>query len=151
MRFITIVAAGFFATSAVAQSQELIDAATEYANSPVQQDLLDSMLSPEGVMAQMGLVAGQLPPDQVEILARIVSEELATIRPAMEAAMINGMANSFTLEEITALNDFYSSPVGASAMSKMNPFMQDTMAALAPEFQKMQVNLARRVQEEMSQ
>ena len=150
MKFLPLIAVAFLATSAHAQSQELIDAATDYDNNPVQQELMDSMLSPERVMAQMGLVGGSVPADKVEVLAQIVSEELATIRPAMEAAMINGMANSFTLEEITALNDFYSSPVGASAMGKMTPYMQETMAALGPDFQRMQGNLARRIQEEMS-
>ncbi len=150
MRLLTFVTASFIATSAYGQSQELIDAATAYANNPVQQELMNDMLSPEGVMAQMGLIGTGLPEDKLQALSQIVSEELANIRPAMEAAMINGMASSFTLEEITALNDFYSSPVGASAMSKMTPFMQQTMAELGPEFQKMQGSLARRVQEEMS-
>lgn len=151
MKFLPLIAATFFATSAHAQSQDLIDAATAYVNSPVQQDLLGSILSPEGVMAQMGLFDSGLPTEKVAALAQIVSEELATIRPAMEAAMISGMASNFTLEEITALNAFYSSPVGASAMSKMTPFMDQTMTALAPEFAQMQGNLSRRVQEEMSQ
>lgn len=150
MRLLTLIVASFLATSAHAQDQELIDAATAYANNPVQQELMDSMLSPEGVMAQMGLIGGAVPEDKVEALAQIVSEELATIRPAMQDAMISGMAKNFTLEEITALNDFYSSPVGASAMAKMTPYMQETMAELGPEFQRMQGNLARRIQEEMS-
>lgn len=151
MRLVTLITVGFLATSAHAQSQELIEAATAYAKSPVQQALMDDMLSPEGVMAQMGLVGGGLPEEKVATLAQIVSEELAAIRPAMETAMINGMASSFTLEEITALNEFYSSPVGASAMAKMTPFMQQTMAELGPEFQQMQVNLGRRIEAEMAE
>lgn len=150
MKLLTIVAAGFLATSAHAQSQELIDAATAYANNPVQQTLLDDMLSADGVMAQMGLIGGAVPADQLEVLSTIVSEELAVIRPELEAAMIDGMARTFTLEEISALNEFYSSEIGASAMSKMTPYMQESMTALAPAFQTMQTNIARRVQEELS-
>lgn len=150
MKLLTIVTASFLATSAYAQSDELIDAATAYVNNPVQQTLMDDMLSVDAVMAQMGMLGATIPAEQLETLSAIVSEELAAIRPALETAMVGGMARTFTLEEITALNEFYSSELGASAMSKMTPFMQDSMAELAPAFQTMQTNIAQRVQEELS-
>lgn len=152
MRLLTIVVtAGFLATSAMAQDKALIDAATGYVNSPTQQKLLDDMLSPEGLMAQMGLAGPDIPQDRKERLALIVAEELSTIRTPMLDAMIQGMAATFTLEEIEALRAFYESPVGASAMAKMNPFMAKTMSDLGPAFQVMQQRLAERIQAEMSQ
>lgn len=151
MRIILLLVALFLATNALAQDAERVEAAQTYVNSKGQQTLMDDMLSPEGVMAQMGLLDGRVPEEKQQILAMIVSEELASIRPVMEDAMINGMAQNFTLEEIEAMAEFYSSDVGASAMRKMNPFMAQTMQQIGSQFQEMQANLARRIQQEMSQ
>lgn len=151
MRLAVFCLSAALATASFAQDDALLEAATEFVNSPVQDKILDDMLSPEGVMAQMGLVGGQLPPEALEKVSRIVSEELESIRPEMRQAMIEGISQTFTLEEINALNAFYSSEVGASAMAKMNPYMQRTMARLGPSFQRMQVNLASRLQAELGQ
>ncbi|WP_299724225.1 DUF2059 domain-containing protein [uncultured Tateyamaria sp.] len=135
---------------AYAQDQSRLDAAQAYVETPVQQKLLDDMFSPAGVMAQLGLTGGQLTLEQQETVAGIVSEELQSMKPSIVNAMVEGMAQSFTLEEIEALTAFYSSPVGASAMSKMTPFMQQTMTSLGPEFQAMQARLIPRIQAELS-
>lgn len=135
-----------FATPSFAQ--DIQDVAENFVRSPVQQKLMDEMLSPQMILAQMQGMAQQLPPEQLDKLVVIVTEELATIRPQMEQAMIDGAAQAFTVEEITALNEFYSSPIGASAMGKMTPFMQQTMGTLAPALQQMQQNIVGRVQKE---
>ncbi|MCY4181190.1 MAG: hypothetical protein OXD48_13130, partial [Litoreibacter sp.] len=89
-------------------ADEATDAATSFINSPVQQKLLNDMLSPEMVLAQMQANAGgALNDDQISVLVRIVTEELNAIRPMMEEAMIEGAAEAFTIEEINALNEFY--------------------------------------------
>ncbi|WP_298921963.1 DUF2059 domain-containing protein [uncultured Roseobacter sp.] len=150
MRFLPILAVLALSTGAFAQDTERLEAAKAYVDSKGQQGLMDDMLSPEGVMASMGLLGDQLTPEQQTTVARIVSEELATIRPTMESAMISGMAENFTLDEINALADFYASEHGASAMRKMTPFMTQTMQSIGPAFQQMQANLARRIQEEFS-
>ncbi len=149
MRILLLMLAFLLPSLSAAQDAERIDAATVFLKSKGQQALMKDMLSPEGVMAQMGLFAGQLPADKTARLAELVSEEMASIRPAMESAMVAGMADNFTLEEIRALADFYDSDVGASAMSKMRPFMAQTMQALSPDFLAVQQRLARRIQEEM--
>jgi hypothetical protein len=149
MKHLTLIAALCLATASAAQDDPR-SAAETFVQSEGQQNLLDTMLSTEGVMAQMGLVAGQLPPEKMQAIAEIVADELDTIRPVMETAMIEGMSETFTLEEINALAEFYASDVGASAMSKMNPYMAETMQSLGPAFQEMQARLAQRVQEEMS-
>ncbi len=146
-RFIPIATALMLALPATAD--EATDAATAFIQSPVQQKLLDDMLSPEMVLTQMQAVSSQLPADKVDILVKIVTEELGTIRPEMETAMIAGAAQSFTIEEINALTEFYNSPVGASAMGKMTPYMQQTMGALGPSMQQMQGRIVQRVQTEL--
>jgi hypothetical protein len=148
MKLITpFLAAALLAAPSFAD--EATDAATAFINSPVQQRLLDDMLSPEMVLAQMQTIAQRLPEDKVQVLVNIVTEELEAIRPEMEAAMISGAAESFTVEEINALTAFYNSPVGASAMGKMTPYMQQTMGSLGPTMQQMQGNIVRRVQSEL--
>ena len=146
-RFIPLVAALLIATPALAD--EATDAASAFINSPVQQKLLDDMLSPQMVLTQMQSIASQLPAEKVDILVKIVTEELEGIRPKMEEAMIAGAATSFTIEEINALTTFYNSPIGASAMGKMTPYMQQTMGSLGPSMQTMQGNIMRRVQTEL--
>lgn len=137
------------AFSAPAFADEANDAATAFINSPVQQQLLDDMLSPEMVLTQMQTVAGQLPAEKLDVLVNIVTEELENIRPEMETAMIAGAAQAFSVDEINALTDFYNSPLGASAMGKMTPYMQQTIGALGPSMQQMQGRIVQRVQTEL--
>lgn len=151
MKKIALVCLLCLASTAVAQEQSQIDAARAYVETPVQQKLLEDMFSPAGIMAQMGLTGGRLSSEQQTIIAEIVSEELQALKPEIVDAMVNGMARNFSLEEIEALTAFYSSPVGASAMSKMNPFMQQTMAELGPSFQQMQSRLVPRIQAALKQ
>ncbi|WP_375227297.1 DUF2059 domain-containing protein [Roseobacter sp. S98] len=150
MRLLSFLVVVLLASGAFAQDAERLEAARAYVNSKGQQELMADMLSPEGVMGQMGLVGGRIPDGKKELLARIVSEELAKMKPVMEEAMISGMATTFTLDEIQALTEFYASDVGASAIKKMTPFMTQTMQQIGPHFQQMQAVLARRIQEEMS-
>ncbi|MEM7470251.1 MAG: DUF2059 domain-containing protein [Pseudomonadota bacterium] len=129
-------------------ADEANDAATAFINSPVQQKLLNDMLSPEMVLSQMQANAGgALNQEQIDVLVKIVTEELNAIRPQMEEAMIVGAAEAFSIDEINALNEFYNSEIGGSAMSKMTPYMQSTMGSLGPSIQAMQQNIARRAQE----
>ncbi|GFE66008.1 DUF2059 domain-containing protein [Litoreibacter roseus] len=152
MKFTTTLAAALLcATPLFAQDEERLEAARAYVESDVQQKLMTDMLSPEMIMAQMGPALQQVPTEQLEIITNIVSEEVNRIRPAMEQAMIQGAATTFSLEEIEALTAFYSSPLGASAMSKMTPFMQSTMGTLQPELQAMQSQVMQRVQAELQQ
>lgn len=146
-RIVTIAAALMMAAPSFAD--EATDAASAFINSPVQQKLLDDMLSPQMVLTQMQSVSAQLPPDKVNVLVKIVTEELDNIRPKMEAAMIEGAAKAFTIKEIEALTEFYNSPLGSSAMGKMTPYMQQTMGSLGPSMQQMQGNIVRRVQSEL--
>ena len=149
--FLSLTLAATLASTAFAQDDPdtLRDAAEAYVNNPIQQKMIDDMLSPDMVMAQMAALTQGMPQDQIETISNIVAEEVTAIRPAMEAAMIDGAAATFTLEEINALNDFYASEIGASVMGKMTPFMQSYMASLGPDLQQMQQNIMQRAMNEM--
>lgn len=147
MKPIAFAAALMLAVPAFAD--EATDAATAFINSPVQQKLLNDMLSPQMVLTQMQAISSQLPADKVDVLVNIVTEELGSIRPEMETAMIEGAAQAFSVAEINALTEFYNSPLGSSAMGKMTPYMQQTMGALGPSMQQMQQRIVQRVQTEL--
>ena len=144
-----LLAAAAISLASPGFAQDVTAAAEAFVRSPVQQKLIDDMLSPEVLMAQMQGMAQQLPPEQLEKLVAIITDELNTVRPAMETAMIEGASQAFSIEEIEAMTEFYNSPLGASAMGKMTPYMQQTMGALGPELQQMQQNIIQRVQAEL--
>lgn len=131
-------------------------AAEAYINSPVQQKLLDSMLSPEAVVVQL---RASLPPDvaqslneeQMAQMATIASEELDGMRPTMEKAMIEAAVEVFTIAEIEAMNEFYSTPEGASVAEKMPPFMQVFYTGIGGDMQAAQMRIVRRINEFMTQ
>lgn len=130
-------------------ADEATDAATAFIKSPVQQKLIGDMLSPQMLMTQFEAMGIQLTDEQTEVVLRIVREELVAIRPEMEDAMIVGAADAFTVEEIEALTAFYSTPEGASAMAKMNPYMQTTMNQMMPSLRSAQGRIMERVQAEL--
>lgn len=150
MKRFALAAVFALALPAHLHAQDATEAATAFINSPVQQKLLDDMLSPEMLMTQFQAMNLQIPPEQVDVILNIVTEELNVFRPEMESAMIVGAAEAFSVEEIDALTAFYSSPLGASAMGKMNPYMQATMGSMSQGLQAMQGNIMRRVQSELT-
>lgn len=169
MRVLTLISMIFFSTPAFAQSEQTsgettlvvrrgslgdsasgytssADAAKTYVSSPVLQGLIDSMVSQEAIRPIVRLIAnGLLSPGKTYTIAQTVSEELATIRPEMEAAIITGMTKNFTAEEISAWNEFFSSPAGASALRKMTPFIENTMMELRPDYARIRGNIMRRI------
>ena len=85
----------------------------------------------EDSYAQM---AKTLPADQ---RARFVAEMRAVVKiDRMEQIAQAAMVKTFSLEEITALADFYSSPHGASAMAKFGVYMGEIMPALMQEMER---------------
>ena len=72
-----------------------------------------------------GGIIGFFPPRPVDVPTDATGEEreMAALRPAMEAAMVEAAVETFTLPEILALEAFYETPEGAAVMAKMQPFM----------------------------
>jgi hypothetical protein len=52
---------------------------------------------------------------------------------ALIKAMADALVKHFTTEELKALADFYSSPVGKSAMQKFGGYMADLMPTMQAE------------------
>lgn len=129
----------------VAQDAAKATAAEAFMETPVQQNLINSILSPNAMVAR--LRSQGMPEDKLQIASDIISEETASIRAELRAAMIKNMAATFTIEEMDALTAFYSSPVGASASAKQQTHMSQTMQSLAPSLQAMQGRIAERLKE----
>ena len=131
-----------------ASDAELREAAQRYIESDGVQQMMDGMFSPEMLTSMMEAQAGgQIPPEEMEEISRIVSDVLEESRPAMEEAMVTATAETFTLPEIEAQIEFYQSPEGASVMSKMQPFMAAFNEEAAPAMQSMQQELMTRISE----
>ncbi|MCA8879508.1 MAG: DUF2059 domain-containing protein [Rhodobacteraceae bacterium] len=116
----------------------LEDAARAYVASPGQQALIDSLLSPEAILAQINAASPDLPPKLTGLVSRIASDELESLRPKLEAAMVDSAVKTFTLDEIHALDVFYNTPEGRSILLKMQPFLEDALAQVAPEIRAAQ-------------
>ena len=141
-RILAFVSAVTLPVQLHAQSDEQISLATEYANMPEVQRMMDEMFAPSSLASQFE--AG-LPPNvklddtQREKIGALMSEIMNSIRPGMEELMVTGSAENFSADELKALIAFYSSEHGASIMTKMQPFMLQVMSQIQPVIQsKMQ-------------
>lgn len=141
----------FIATSAFAQDNALMDAAARYVQHPVQQKMLDDLMSPQAMLAQLQPMLPDARQDTLEAVARIVSEEMASLRPAMEQAMITSAAETFTLAELDALRAFYATKEGAGAAGKMQNFMARSWEEIGPEFNRAQLSVQQRMSQVLSQ
>ncbi|MGE4488120.1 MAG: DUF2059 domain-containing protein [Kiritimatiellales bacterium] len=81
-------------------------------------------------------MAVNLPPKQRSDFKEMMTTYFDVV--AMEKAMLDAMTKYFTADELKALADFYGSPVGKSAMSKMGAYMADVMPAVQAEVMKAQ-------------
>ena len=127
------------------------EAAENYVNSDSQQQILDQMLTPDAMVEQIRAMSPGVPDDVLTGIGQIAAEEMASIRPAMEQAMVEAAVETFTLEEIVAVHEFYETPEGASVMQKMQPYMQRAMTMLAPEMQEAQQRIMERGSELMQE
>ncbi|WP_167767002.1 DUF2059 domain-containing protein [Jannaschia formosa] len=115
--------------------------AEEYVALPGVQVVMDEMFAPEALVAQF---MSQIPPT-VEVseakqarIGALMSEALGSLRPELEAAMIESSAATFTAPELEALIAFYETEEGASVMTKMQPMMADFLARMGPRLTEMQ-------------
>ncbi len=139
-----------FGASGDAQDDALRGAVQRYVDNPIQQRMMDEMLSADAMIAQMRAMMPQLTEEQLQLVGRIGAEEMAALRPDLEAAMVAAAVDTFSLEEILALEAFYNTPEGASVMSKMQPFMANTFEMIGPQMQEAQMRIGQRVMIELS-
>ncbi len=111
---------------------------------PQVQNMISSMFSPDAMGKQVAL---NLPPsitltdEQQNSIGVIMSEAMNDIRPRMEALLISSTAETFSVDELQALIDFYVSEHGATIMTKMQPLMASVMGELAPDMQALQAKV----------
>lgn len=87
------------------------------------------------MFADMGdQMAKNLPENQRQVFKDTLTKHLDV--PAVEKAIKEAMVRHFTAEEIKALTDFYSSPVGKSAMKKLGAYSADIMPTIQKEVMK---------------
>jgi ATP-dependent DNA ligase len=94
-----------------------------------------AVVTPLSMMEEVSLMTFRgLPPVEMHELAKAFIVELRM--DVVETAMVDALARNFSVAEIDALTEFYSSQHGRSAMAKMSDYMADLMPALQPEMQR---------------
>ncbi len=73
-------------------------------------------------------MAAQMQPTQAQMFKTLMKESFDV--KALEEAMQNSMVKRFTLAEIQALSNFYSTAAGKSVMRKMGDYMSDVMPTI---------------------
>jgi hypothetical protein len=84
----------------------------------------------------MEKISQSMPPEQRTIFVSMMTKQIDF--SALTAAMRGSMTKIFTADELAALADFYGSPVGKSAMSKMGDYMAELMPVMTAEMAKAQ-------------
>ena len=79
-------------------------------------------------------ISMQLPEDQREAFKAMLTKNLDI--EALTAAMRGAMVKHFSADELAALADFYGSPNGKSAMSKLGDYTAEVMPAIQAEMAK---------------
>jgi hypothetical protein len=84
----------------------------------------------------MEKISTAMPPDQRGMFVSLMTKQLDF--KALTEAMRGAMMKIFTADELSALADFYSSPQGKSAMSKMGDYMAELMPIMSAQMAKAQ-------------
>ena len=120
-------------TAAPLAAQDVAAAARAYAELPAVQRQIDDMFAPDMVAQffRAGVPASvEISPDQMNRIGAILSEAMLARKSEVMNVMVTQMSALFTVAEIEALTSFYQSDAGASAMAKMQPYMQGVMVAM---------------------
>lgn len=105
------------------------------ANRSAQADYYLRLVPPASLMNEMAAkMAATLPEDQRASFIAMMTKNLDI--NAVTALMRESMIKSFTADELKAVNDFYGSPVGKSAMAKMGDYMATMTPQLIAEIRK---------------
>jgi hypothetical protein len=138
------------ATPAFAQDASIEEAARTYVDSVAMQSTLDQLLSTDAFLAQVQAGGTQLDAEGTRTLTDIVDEEFTDVRPELEEALTAAAAETFTMEELDALNTFYQSEAGKSVAAKMAPFMQAFYESIGPTLRETQEQIAMRARDALA-
>lgn len=84
----------------------------------------------------MEKISQSMPPEQRTTFVSLMTKQIDF--NALTQAMRAAMTKIFTADELSALADFYGSPIGKSAMSKMGDYMAELMPVMSAEMAKAQ-------------
>ncbi len=94
-----------------------------------------SATPPKALMADMlEQMSKNVPPEKADIFKASFMKYLDM--DALTQAMKDALVKNFSTEELSALADFYGSPVGKSAMKKMGHYMADLMPVIQEQIGK---------------
>jgi hypothetical protein len=140
--------AALVATPPLAQEGDIRQAAEQFVENEAMQTTLDQVLAPETFVAQLRATATRLSEEEIRSISEIVNAELADARPQLEAALATAAAETFTLSELEAMNEFYESETGRSTAAKMQRFMQSFYEEVGPTLAAVQMDIVGRMAEE---
>lgn len=114
--------------------------------------MMDSMMA---AMTDQELAQGDFTAEERALVAKIVRD---AVNGTMEGELLDEMltdmepmlAETFTEQELQAMVDFYESPIGRSMMAKMPAFAERSTSLMVKFAPKMQAEIERRVQENLS-
>lgn len=75
-----------------------------------------------------------LPPKHKAVIMGVVQETLTA--QVVRDAIVSGLVRNFTLDELKAMQSFYTSPIGQSVNRKMPNFVAEVTQVIQSEFQK---------------
>jgi hypothetical protein len=121
-----------FATASVASAQGT-DSDTEANRREAVKEYLEVQPVEKMMRDVVEKMSAGMPGESKELTQAMMDElRYDTLR----TAMIDAMANTFTVEEIEALTQFYSTPEGRSVMEKMSSYMAKLQPVIMKEVQR---------------
>ncbi|MEQ8653050.1 MAG: DUF2059 domain-containing protein [Kiloniellales bacterium] len=131
-----------------AVAQALMD---EVVISQMNDQIVEAMLPlfRSGLEQQLAADGLAMPPEMMEQVEAIVSEETSLLMQRFMPEMIETYAQVLSLEELEALLAFYRTPAGASAMQKVPLLMQVIMPSLSKEVADLGPRLQQRLTDEV--
>lgn len=128
---ITLAAAtALLLTHGAMAQDDTLDARIAVAQSYI--DMTLDEMTPEGmadaaagpVIRQLRLTSPSITEDQVNRIELMIGTEMAQINRDVVSQTAGDLAAVMTLEELTALRDFYASEVGRAVMTKMPDYLR---------------------------
>ena len=156
LRMMCVVLTALVASGGLAYAQDDLEArraaAIRYVQSPFMQDMLAALNSPASLQTILGATSAQwsnIPEHHREKITSIMNEEMETLVPVMNAAMVEAVAQTMTLEQIELLDAFYRLPEMRDLNARFNDMNRIMMQGIAPQMQAVQARMLERMRREV--
>ncbi|MFS4437595.1 DUF2059 domain-containing protein [Paracoccaceae bacterium GXU_MW_L88] len=121
--------------------EERREVAKRYVSLPSQQQMIDDMLGVDVMRSSLDMA---IPPElgvsdsALDQAAQVIADRVQAKKPELLGVMVEAAAQNFTVEELEAVIDFYTSPVGDSVSRKMGAYMVDVNQLMTPMIMEVQ-------------